>query len=130
MDNSIRVKCPVCNQLAGSATFRLHHTYKKMVCANCYSGKTAAKEEQKGQKKVEEKQEPARPAGWDAEDDYLERLAKKKKDVEVGTYDRISGTAQVKYTCVKCRYPFKHNPETRTPMACPYCSTPVPKIRY
>ncbi len=116
----VKAQCRVCGGYAPSAQFKLHHTYKKMVCPNCYSGKTKQLEEKK-------KEEPMRPPGWDAEDDYLEKASAKKKQEHQVMFTKISGTDLVQCTCAGCKYQFKYDPYKKLPYACPYCNMEVPK---
>ena len=118
----VKTQCKVCNQFAPSDQFRLHHTYKMVVCPACFSGKTAQLE----QKKNEEQKTPARPPGWDAEDDYLEKRSRIKKEEMRGVFTRVEGTNVVKYTCGNCKYPIKFDPAKNPFRACPYCNEEIP----
>lgn len=116
----VRVKCKNCGGFAPAEQFKLHYSLRMMVCPNCYSGKTAKKEEEK-------KVEPARPAGWDAEDEYL-RKYHQIKEKEKPKFKKIPGTDYFQYTCKSCDYEFKYDPYKKVPRNCPYCNEAIPKI--
>ncbi|MBU1201013.1 MAG: hypothetical protein KKA51_00800 [Nanoarchaeota archaeon] len=67
-----------------------------------------------------------KPAGWDAEDAYLEKM-KKKIDITKPVVQEID-EERVKYTCLKCKYVFVYNMFKEYPKTCPYCKTPVSKF--
>ncbi len=69
-----------------------------------------------------------RPAGWDKDDELLEKLyAQKKKKVE--SFKPISGSGtKLKYACQQCSYSFSYDTEKKTPRSCPYCQRAVPDI--
>ncbi|MEW5896674.1 MAG: hypothetical protein AB1668_03210 [Nanoarchaeota archaeon] len=122
--NPIKVVCKNCGRQAPADTFKLHYKYKMMVCPECFSGKT----EQKKEQMKKEQAQPQKPAGWDKEDEYLERMVAVKKREEP-QFSRIPGTDQIKLVCVHCKYSFKYNPVKNMPGACPYCNGSIPKIR-
>lgn len=69
-----------------------------------------------------------RPAGWDKDDDLLEKLySQKKKKVESFKPMPGSGT-KLKYVCQQCTYSFSYDSEKKTPRSCPYCQRSVPDI--
>ncbi|MBI3032654.1 hypothetical protein HYY69_04210 [Candidatus Woesearchaeota archaeon] len=69
-----------------------------------------------------------RPAGWDKDDDILEKLySQKKKKVESFKPMPGSGT-KLKYVCQQCTYTFSYDSEKKTPRSCPYCQRSVPDI--
>ncbi len=124
----VKSLCRVCNNTAPASQFRLHHDYKQMVCPTCFSGKTKQKEEQ--EKELAKKEEiRAKPPGWDAEDDYLEKMAKIKREENKAQFSKIPGTNQVKAQCSACKYSFRYDPFNRRPANCPYCNTSVPKLK-
>ena len=122
-NQGVKTQCKVCSQFAPSDQFRLHHTYKMVVCPACYSGKTALQE----QKKKEEPKAPVKP-GWDAEDEYLEKMNRIKKQEMNGVFTKLEG-GLVKYTCANCKYPIKFNPDKNPFRACPYCNGEIPAYR-
>lgn len=67
-----------------------------------------------------------RPAGWDAEDEYLSKLAKAKQDnLVIAT--RIDKD-RVQYKCQKCQYDFAYNIEKQKPSRCPFCNSQIFKF--
>lgn len=69
-----------------------------------------------------------KPAGWDKDDELLEKLySQKKKKVE--SFKPIPGSGtKLKYACQQCSYSFSYDAERKTPRSCPYCQRPVPDI--
>lgn len=122
--NQVKATCKNCGQQASADQFKLHYKLKMMVCPNCFTGKTQRQEAEQQQKATQ----PKKPAGWDAEDEYLEKTTRQKKEQLEPYVSKIPGTSQVQYKCTHCKYPFKYNPDTRTPRTCPYCNYDVPKI--
>ena len=45
--NIVKAKCRRCNNSVPADQFKLHYSYKMMVCPNCFSGKTQLQEEKK-----------------------------------------------------------------------------------
>ena len=123
LNQGVKTQCKVCGQFSASDQFRLHHTYKMVVCPSCFSGKTAME-----QKKKEEQKVAPKPAGWDAEDDYLEKRSKMKKEEMRGVFTRLEGNV-VKYTCANCKYPIKFDPAKNPFRACPYCNENIPAVK-
>jgi Zn finger protein HypA/HybF involved in hydrogenase expression len=119
----IKVKCRKCGKDAPADQFRLHYTYKMMVCPDCFSGKS-------NQKPKEEVKPagPPKPAGWDSEDDYLNKLCKIKKETPTTTFKKIPGSDQVTCTCIHCRFSFKYDPFRKYPSKCPYCDNDIPRM--
>ena len=125
MNSSVKATCRVCNGSFPADQFKLHYKFKKMVCPNCFSGRTQREEEKK---KAVEKETP-KPAGWDHEDEYLEKVLKSKERNEKAKFEKIPGTHQVKCTCKSCNYSFKYDPFRKLPRTCPYCNNDIPKLR-
>jgi len=120
--NGVRAKCRVCGEEALADQFKLHHDFRQMVCPSCFTGKTE-------QKKAKKEAVPPKPAGWDAEDDYLEKAARMRNREDVrGTFKKIPGTPQVQYTCL-CSYTFKYDPFRKIPTTCPYCNQEIPRLK-
>ncbi|PIN87600.1 hypothetical protein COV12_03010 [Candidatus Woesearchaeota archaeon CG10_big_fil_rev_8_21_14_0_10_32_24] len=122
----IKALCRVCNQMVPSDQFKLHHTYKQMVCLSCYTGKTQKKKEDDERKIIQEKQ---KPKGWDQEDEYLNRLSRINKDEIKNQFTKIPGTDHVKCKCTGCKYEFRYDPFHKKPRSCPYCDADIPRMR-
>jgi hypothetical protein len=122
--SEIKATCRVCNSSVPANQFKLSHKYKQMVCNNCFIGRTEQKREQ-----IRKVEAPPKPAGWDAEDDYLEKVLKQKKKEEVVKFSRIPGTNQVQCLCKSCKFSFKYDPFRKLPRTCPYCNSDIPKVR-
>jgi hypothetical protein len=120
----IKVKCKNCNKEADSDGFKLHYKYKLMVCPDCFSGRTARDEEKKkAQVTIVQK----KPAGWDQEDEYLDKYRKMKAKQEM-KFKRVPGTSNVQCTCNGCEFTFNYDPFRKRPRNCPYCSKEVPRM--
>ncbi|MFH1399042.1 MAG: hypothetical protein ABIG95_02940 [Candidatus Woesearchaeota archaeon] len=121
----IKVKCTVCGQDWDANDFVLDPIYRKVVCSAC-----AKKRRQRVANAKAEKIEvvPKKPAGWDAEDEYLDRVARVKQQEPVIDVEKVDSN-KVRYTCPKCRYSFNYNIETHAPSKCPFCSREISKFR-
>ena len=122
----ISAVCKVCGNSSAADSFKLHHEYKKMVCPNCFSGRT--KELHKREQEVQNKPE-VKPPGWDKEDEYLEKLSKNRQEQNQTQFTKIPGTTDIKCLCFECKYSFKYDPFRKRPKHCPYCSAEIPKLR-
>jgi len=119
----VKVKCKQCGRMANSTDFVLDPGFKMLVCPSCVKDRRA----QVNKPKVEVKPEPPKPAGWDKEDEMLEKsFAAKQK--EKGTPVVKLDETHVKYKCKACGYEFKYNTEKKSPGNCPYCSAAVGKM--
>ncbi len=123
---SIKAQCKECNGSAPAEHFKLHHEYGKMVCPDCFSGKTKKRQEELKKKKIEEK---IRPVGWDNEDEYLDKMSRMKKEEQKAQFSKIPGTNNVQCKCLHCKYSFKYDPFRKQPRSCPYCDTDIPKLK-
>lgn len=123
--NAITVKCKKCGRPAKSDEFTLDLDFKMMVCAQCIKEKLMKKEvySELAKEKV-----VARPAGWDNDDDLLEKRynLRLKDSVKVERIDN----SKVKYTCPKCGYRFSYDTDRNYPSMCTYCGEGIKKIRY
>ncbi|MFH1505592.1 MAG: hypothetical protein ABIE94_01230 [archaeon] len=126
-DKEIRVPCKRCGKLASANNYVLDPDYKLMVCPQCVKEKKekervrtelAKQKEEKGKEKIKDK-----PAGWDIEDEYLEKLYKKRDEIKVDI--KKIDADKVRYTCPKCKYVFVYNKATNFPSLCPYCKTRI-----
>ncbi len=126
MGPGVKAQCRVCGNFAVADQFKLHYQLRQMVCPGCFSGKNQKEKEQKVAEKV---QEPMHPPGWDKEDEYLEKVARMRKQEQQPQFARISGSDFVRYTCMGCKYNFKYDPQARIPRSCPYCNVEVPRMK-
>ena len=127
MFSDVQVKCKRCSRSAKSKEFTLDPIYGMMVCEACVKERKTSEgikkelAEQKAAKLAEEKK---KPAGWDAEDEYLAKLARKKQEerpVAIAKGD----AGRVKYQCSGCKYGFIYNLAKQAPGNCPYCGKEV-----
>ncbi len=155
----VKAKCKNCGQEALADQFKLHHVFKMMVCPGCYAGKTKSAaeagrgtgtEREEGAAGWPRREVPGgagrignkpgienkpgefsvpRPAGWDKEDEYLERASRLRKQETQATFARIEGTEFVKYVCQHCKYNFRYSPSKRIPATCPYCDYDIPRVK-
>lgn len=123
---TIKVSCKECKGTAASELFKFHHEYGRMVCPDCYNGKTKKKQEELKKKKIEEK---IRPPGWDSEDEYLDKISKMKREEHNAQFSKIPGTNNVQCKCLQCKYTFKYDPFRKQPHSCPYCDANIPKLK-
>lgn len=127
---TVKAKCRRCGREAPAEQFVLHHQYRMMVCPECVKeGKqhTNVHYELRKQKELEAKQKPdekPKPAGWDADDEYLERAARQQSKEPKAEIERISKD-MIRYKCQKCSYRFTYNTEKKIPARCPYCSREI-----
>jgi rubrerythrin len=126
MAGGIKVKCKACGKMADSDEFVLDPGFRMMVCRNCVKERQSREEVHKKVKEQKEDQKK-KPAGWDAEDEQLERAhrAKAENTVDVQRIDE----QKVKYKCPKCSYEFVVNIVKNSPANCPYCGTGILSFR-
>jgi len=86
---SIEIKCRRCGKMAKAEDFTLDYVYKMAVCPSCVKERKSndAKTLKQAFKEVEHESAPEapkkqNPPGWDAEDEYLEKLARQKQKAE------------------------------------------------
>ncbi len=143
----VKAKCKNCGNEALADQFKLHNGFRMMVCPNCYTGKTktvvgtgkgtetermreagwAGGAGRTGNQPVEAS--TPKPAGWDKEDEYLERASRLRKQETQATFSKIEGTEFVKYVCQHCKYNFRYSPSKRIPATCPYCDFDIPRVK-
>ncbi|PIN86039.1 hypothetical protein COV19_06825 [Candidatus Woesearchaeota archaeon CG10_big_fil_rev_8_21_14_0_10_44_13] len=133
--DEMRVKCRQCGRYAKTNEFVLDHGYKMMVCPACVKDRKLREDvhrevdAQRQAKKKEGMEEVAeKSAGWDKEDEYLNKLhaAKMKNTVKV----EYVTDDKVKYTCAKCSYKFIYDMTRKMPPGCPYCGTGIMKMTF
>jgi len=129
MVDDLRIQCGACNGFAPASQFKLHYKFKKVVCHSCFSGRTEQEERKKAVAAKTEEAQPKKPAGWDKEDEFLERMARIKENDLKAKVEKIPGTTLVKFNCQKCNYPFKYDPYRKMPRACPYCNVDIPNLK-
>ena len=125
MNTGVKARCKNCGKEAPADQFKLHYKLRMMVCPACYTGKTELQKADEKQKAAE----PMHPPGWDKEDEYLEKMARFRREETKSQFTRVQGADQVKCTCVHCKYTFKYDPYKQMPRVCPYCNTDVPKFK-
>lgn len=126
--SEIKAICKRCKRSAPSEKFVLDTDYRMMVCPYCILEKRD-KKMQAGA--AQQKQEIVRnkPAGWDSDDDYLEKAAEQKKASSGVIFERIDAE-KIKSKCPKCKYGFIYNTAKKFPSSCPYCGTPLPTTKF
>ncbi|MDP3733702.1 MAG: hypothetical protein Q8R37_00585 [Nanoarchaeota archaeon] len=117
----VTILCKVCNRSAPADQFKLHYKWRQVVCPRCQSGKEPVKQEVKV--------EPPKPAGWDQDDEYLEKASRQRKVETQAQFSKIAGSNLVKCKCFSCKYDFKYDPVRKTPYSCPYCNADIPKLK-
>lgn len=130
--DDMKVKCKRCNRYAKASEFSLDPIYRIMVCPLCVKERKAGEQvhkevaEMKKKKKQEEDALKSKPAGWDHDDELLERAHKMKSSVHVERIDRN----RVNYICPKCKYKFVYDTAAKRPPRCPYCGSEISKFRF
>jgi hypothetical protein len=136
MYNGVPAVCKKCKRTADATDFVLDVDYKMMVCPSCIKEKRMAKSASETQamaqteKQKQEEEQKARPAGWDKEDEYLEKAYKQRQKQKL-TIEKV-GDGIIMIVCPKCNYKFKYNIDRERPKNCTYCSEPVDEkaLRY
>ncbi|MEK6900104.1 MAG: hypothetical protein AABX05_03190 [Nanoarchaeota archaeon] len=126
MDDNLRIQCRICKGFAPASQFKLHYKYKQVVCPSCASGKSELEEKKKAAQQVEA---PKKPAGWDKDDEYLEKMIRMKQNDNSTKIEKIPGTNMVKVGCFKCAYSLRYDPFKKMPKFCPYCNVEVPNLK-
>jgi DNA-directed RNA polymerase subunit RPC12/RpoP len=125
----IKVKCRNCGKEYPADSFILDHVYKMMVCPQCVKDRQKREvihkeaKQQAEEAKQEEEELKKRPAGWDRDDELLERAYAEKQANKLPIVEISPG--KFRYRCQKCRYEFIYNKATKTPSRCPYCNTGI-----
>jgi hypothetical protein len=126
----IQVTCRVCGRKAKAKEMVLDAVFKQMACPACVRDRknSEAVKRELADTKQQAKAPPApsKPSDWDAEDEFLEKAARKAPQ-PVSVTPVGAGTGKVKVPCSRCKYQITYNVATGTPANCPYCSTPIPK---
>ncbi|MFA5141576.1 MAG: hypothetical protein WC471_01235 [Candidatus Woesearchaeota archaeon] len=136
MFGDVKVKCKNCGRDALASDFVLDPYFRMMVCSKCFKerrGKSivdSMKAKSPSQLVVTpvQKEVKPKPAGWDEEDEYLEKMAKFKQ--QTTTQVKKIDDERVSYKCKKCSYEFAYNTIKRTPGRCPYCCAEIDKMRF
>lgn len=143
-----KVVCRRCGREAQADSFVLDPIYGMLVCPECMKeqkfqsntskaavtkmtsdilmgAKTKTTPSAAAQPVQKHAQEEAkeRPAGWDSEDDYLERMHKQREKLNVN-YERLDDL-RIRYRCTKCDFKFIYHTEKKYPSMCPNCGTRV-----
>ena len=86
MFGGVKAACKRCGRQDDSTTFVLDQVYKMMVCRDCVKER---KEKENMSKEKEEalKTQPQKPAGWDSDDEYIEKKYIRKKAEEPADID-------------------------------------------
>lgn len=124
-NDTIKVLCKRCGKQAYVSEMTLDPVYRMVVCPTCVKERRTRESVQKGlaEQKLKTKEQPFsnKPAGWDAEDEYLERLARQKQMEKGNISIQKLGPGKIKYTCAKCKHAFVYYTERKYPNICPYC---------
>ncbi|MBU0535760.1 MAG: hypothetical protein KKE20_02255 [Nanoarchaeota archaeon] len=121
--------CRRCNRRAKVSEFVLDHVYKMMVCDYCVKERKnhdmihSQLKTQKDAKLKEKEAAKEKPAGWDQDDEYLEKMHKQKMK-KMAIIENVTGD-RTRYKCPKCSYSFTHGTYSKTPLRCPYCDTQI-----
>lgn len=125
--DEVKAVCRNCGKPGPAEKFVLDYKLKIMVCPTCIADmkKKAVKPVVSEEKKLSS----TKPKDWDADDEYLAKLNKKKPgEVPKPVFTKIDDF-KIKYPCSKCKYVFVYNLEKNHPRVCPYCRTPVSGVQ-
>ena len=140
----VPVTCRKCGKKAPASEFSVDPVLKMAICRSCanerkISARTATGSQPTVRNTPTEMPKPQSkpmgqtgglkntpPAGWDAEDDLIEKAAQKKAyeraESGIGDAPKLED-GRIMNTCKKCKYQYKYDPETDRPNHCPYCGT-------
>jgi len=127
----LKAKCKRCGQEVPVDELTVDIVYEMAVCAACVKERKLKEKQQRQAVAnpetvvLDEKKASPKPAGWDGEDEYLERAARLKAK-EVVKAKRIDDQ-NVLYAC-KCTARFKYNTKTEHPGRCPFCGAAIGKF--
>ncbi|MFH1850649.1 MAG: hypothetical protein ABH879_10820 [archaeon] len=129
----VDAKCRVCGKNHPVSSFVLDTKYMMMVCAECSKKARQSKEARKPKEASDDVNVRVvgsqKPAGWDAEDEYLAKVQKQKKRPGEETPVIRVDMERVKYRCPKCNYEFLYNIVRKHPGVCPYCAREIGRVR-
>ncbi len=114
----VSVKCRVCGKMARAGSFTLSAVHGMMVCPDCM--KNAGKKKEPEKKEPLNMQQPAsetRPAGWDRDDEEIEKLYAQKQRMNPKRPHLEEG---MKLKCRNCGYVFVYR---KIHNDCPYCGS-------
>jgi DNA-directed RNA polymerase subunit RPC12/RpoP len=124
--NSIEAVCKRCGKKAPVEQFVLDKDYKMVVCPICVKEKKL-KEEAKINEEAKIVEVTDKPAGWDKDDEYLEKAHNLREKMRP-QFEKMD-SERIRYICQKCRYKFVYNILKESPHMCPYCGTAVSGIK-
>jgi DNA-directed RNA polymerase subunit RPC12/RpoP len=87
---SVEIKCRRCGKTSKAEDFVLDYVYKMAVCLSCIKerknndSKTLKQSFKESEAPHVEAPKPIHPPGWDAEDEYLEKLERQKQKAASG----------------------------------------------
>jgi DNA-directed RNA polymerase subunit RPC12/RpoP len=110
--------------MAKPSEYVLDPFYRMMVCPACVKDRRMRENVHKEVDSLKKE----KPAGFDKEDEYLERTYKEKMKQTV-VVEKFSEN-KVKYKCPKCSYEFLYDTIRKTPGRCPYCATDILRMRF
>lgn len=128
MAMTVQVKCKSCGNMAPVNHFKLDYHYGFVVCPLCQRGKDTKIKPKRSPIMMRKEELPrtgprkAKPAGWDFEDELLEKLWQEKQKLQGRLVPVASGL--MRYTCGKCKYSFTFKRD-KQPERCPYCDTAI-----
>ena len=120
-NKEIKAVCKKCNKQAPASEFILDHVYRLMVCPACVRERKDKASVLAKEKPISTKPEKPKPAGWDVEDEYLEKAQKQRTKPAFERLDKD----RVKYTCLNCKFKIVYTISKKYPTSCPYCGTLV-----
>lgn len=135
----VQIVCKNCGRYCEASSFVVDPFFGKLVCAQCSKERKQGKRgtsggpvvvtpgQKKEEQKVEvQKQQKDKPAGWDQEDEFLERASKTADPTPV--YHMIDNE-HIMYKCTACGYKFKYSVTRKQPGVCPYCAAVIERFK-
>jgi len=122
--STIKVKCRNCGKEYPADTFVLDYVYKMMVCPQCVKDRQRKEIVHKEAQQQVLQETAKKPAGWDHEDEMIEKAyaAKLARTGSAPGHLVPTPDGKYKYRCPRCKYEFAYNKATNTPSRCPYCN--------
>lgn len=132
INTGVKANCKKCGRAEPADRLVLDPVYQMFVCQDCVSER---KKKELGKIRQEEKQVKQKedfrnkPAGWDAEDEYLSKAYQNKQAKPSVSFERIDSDT-VKCKCPKCHYKFIFHIAKRYPGTCPFCGVSTAAFRF
>ena len=132
LKKDVMAKCRKCGTKAPSMDFRLDDETGIMVCPSCFKtgthklAKTPEQKEQKTTAGTQRFEKIPRTIVIRDEEDLFRKFSNEKIQEKREEYQKDT---RINYTCDRCGFGFKYNPDKEYPGSCPACGRPVSEIK-